>query len=432
MKKIAAAALAVCLSLACAACAAPDRAGTPAAGGRAVLRVTYDSSLYGTAWMDSLSKAYRKEYPDTDLRVTADGALALHYAAVLNAGSDTPDVLFFSNTDWQTDAAAGRLAPLSSVYGSLGTAGFAALREGVAARCTKNGVPYVLPWGARVGGLLYNAALFTQNGWAVPKTTDELSALCAQIDADGVSPFAWSADHAGDWTDIVDAWWAQAEGAEGMQTFLAMQSPEVYAAAGRKTALAAFETLVPGNSYGTPLTMNEAASVKAFLEGHAAMLPAGYLPALAQAALPAHFDLRLMQLPAPTQAKAPTLLAARVAGYAAVPAKAADKTEAAAFLAFFSTPAAQRQFMADTGRPTAFALQNDAQQKWPAWLKSAAAGWQGQWQFLLSDAPVYYTRLFDWPTRGSPVLQIFSGSLTAARAFSDDVYTARRDWTTGS
>jgi raffinose/stachyose/melibiose transport system substrate-binding protein len=47
------------------------------------------------------------------------------------------------------------------------------------------GVPYV----ANAAGILYNKDMFEEHGWQIPKTWDELIALCEQIQADGELPF---------------------------------------------------------------------------------------------------------------------------------------------------------------------------------------------------------------------------------------------------
>lgn len=47
------------------------------------------------------------------------------------------------------------------------------------------GVPYV----ANAAGVLYNRAMFKERGWEIPKTWDELMALCEEIQKEGILPF---------------------------------------------------------------------------------------------------------------------------------------------------------------------------------------------------------------------------------------------------
>lgn len=51
----------------------------------------------------------------------------------------------------------------------------------------KDGV-YAVPYVANAAGVLYNKDLFEEHGWEVPATWDEFTALCRQIQAEGVQP----------------------------------------------------------------------------------------------------------------------------------------------------------------------------------------------------------------------------------------------------
>ncbi|MFT9055022.1 MAG: ABC transporter substrate-binding protein [Ethanoligenens sp.] len=427
MKKALLTALAACFLLFATSCTntAPNKKPQ-----QKTLRITYDSSLYGSNWMNNAAKLFQKTHSSIALKITADSQLTQHYTALLESGQNTPDLIFLARTDWQEDAAAGKLANLNTLY--IGTGGGAPLlsklRDGVAPSCMLNGQYYVYPWGARTGGLLYSARLFNQYGWQVPQTVSALDSLCAQIRIAGIAPFTWSADHASDWTDNVTEWWAQYEGQASMQTYLAMQSPSVYGEQGRLQALQAFEELLPQNSYNTPLTMNEGEAVKAFTGGHAAMMPAGYLPVFAANAPSDDLDVHVMALPAPDGAKAPGLLAATIPGIAVVPAKAAEQALAQTFLSDLTSDEALSLFIAATGQPTPFVLDKNQTDHLPRLLKSACALWQSDTLYMLSEQPVYYRRLFDWPAQGSPVLQIFSGTRTAQQAFDDNLAAAQSNW----
>lgn len=431
MKKILAAALAACILLFAISCTNKLQS-KPAS--QKTLRITYDSSVYGSSWMNNAAKSFQKAHPEINLKITADTQLTLHYTSLLQSGQNTPDLIFLARTNWQQDASAGKLTSLGTFYNNVtnGSTILSKLRSGVADSCMWNGQYYVFPWGAQTGGLLYNADLFTQYGWQIPQNVSSLTNLCDQIRQTGIAPFAWSADHASDWTGNVTEWWAQYEGQSSMQTYLAMQSPEVYGEKGRLQALQIFEQLLPQNSFETPLTMNESAAVKAFTSGHAAMLPAGYLPYFAANTPPDHPDIRVMALPAPDGAKEPDLLATSIPGIAVVPAQAAEPSLAQTFLSDLTTDASLSSFMAATGHPTPFALDNQQTESLPHLLKNAASLWGNKTVYMVSTQPVYYQRLFDWPAQGSPVLQIFSGSRTAEQAFEENLIAARENWNQSS
>ena len=47
---------------------------------------------------------------------------------------------------------------------------------------------YTVPYAANAAGVLYNRAMFERNGWEIPKTWDEFTALCETIRAAGIQP----------------------------------------------------------------------------------------------------------------------------------------------------------------------------------------------------------------------------------------------------
>ena len=47
---------------------------------------------------------------------------------------------------------------------------------------------YALPYAANAAGILYNKDLFEEHGWEIPETWGEFTALCKEIEADGMQP----------------------------------------------------------------------------------------------------------------------------------------------------------------------------------------------------------------------------------------------------
>ena len=48
---------------------------------------------------------------------------------------------------------------------------------------------YGVPFAANAAGVLYNRAMFSEHGWEIPKTWDELMTLCETIQSEGILPF---------------------------------------------------------------------------------------------------------------------------------------------------------------------------------------------------------------------------------------------------
>jgi raffinose/stachyose/melibiose transport system substrate-binding protein len=82
---------------------------------------------------------------------------------------------------------------------------------------------YCVPMASVLHGFFYNAAMFEENGWSVPETTDEFMALLEEIDADGITPLAMgTADGWTNWTmgfhNNAPNWYG---GEEGRQALIA-------------------------------------------------------------------------------------------------------------------------------------------------------------------------------------------------------------------
>lgn len=72
---------------------------------------------------------------------------------------------------------------------------------------------YAFPVINDINGLYYNYGMFEDNGWSVPRTTDEMIQIATTI-SDSVYPFIW---FPGYWNFCLPVWWAQYE---GLDTYL--------------------------------------------------------------------------------------------------------------------------------------------------------------------------------------------------------------------
>lgn len=70
---------------------------------------------------------------------------------------------------------------------------------------TVNGLVYGLPYQSLFNNPLYNAEMFQQKGWKVPKTWSETLAFCKTAKAAGIIPFAWPAATRGNAGQILNA-----------------------------------------------------------------------------------------------------------------------------------------------------------------------------------------------------------------------------------
>ena len=151
---------------------------------------------------------------------------------------------------------------------------------------------YYLPWVSGMQGLLYNQTQFEEafagTDVEVPRTTDELSEVCAALVDEGYTPFIYTSRE-NYWTcTMFLIWWAQYEGLENYSNFYQgivvdedgnrQMSRDVYRQKGRLRSLEVIESLI---KYPTPnihenvntLTFTQAQA--RFLLGQGTMMPNG-------------------------------------------------------------------------------------------------------------------------------------------------------------
>jgi len=104
--------------------------------------------------------------------------------------SGLPDIMIGKAQDVATYAPQGVLGEIDGTYLDKG---LDAARENV----TVDGKTYGLVYNALYQGVYYNKTMFSENGWEIPKTQDELQAIIDDCNAKGITPFA---------SHMVDTW----------------------------------------------------------------------------------------------------------------------------------------------------------------------------------------------------------------------------------
>ncbi|MFF2306089.1 N-acetylglucosamine/diacetylchitobiose ABC transporter substrate-binding protein [Streptomyces sp. NPDC058128] len=186
---------------------------------------------------------------------------------------------------------------------------------------------FSLNYALTVYGIWYSPSQFKKNGWSVPRTWEEFTALCAKIKASGVAPWA----HQGKYPfymmvalmDMV----ARAGGADIMKKIdnlrpNAWREAAVTQSVERIHSLVAEGFMLPGTE---GLTHTEAQT--AWTQGKAAFLPCGsWLEQEMKGTAPAGFDMAVMPMPAAPGDKMPSTAIRAVAAEAfIVPARAANE-----------------------------------------------------------------------------------------------------------
>lgn len=162
-------------------------------------------------WMDAVdfTDAYTKDIVDVfnaqstlaELQVVpqANGLTATRTALAAGQG---PDIVYTDGPSVAANLAqAGQLLALDTYAQSLGWND--RLIPWATAVSKVNGQLYSIPAELETLVVYYNKDLFAKNGWTVPTTVDELTALAQKVDAAGVIPFA----HANSEYKGADAWY---------------------------------------------------------------------------------------------------------------------------------------------------------------------------------------------------------------------------------
>jgi N-acetylglucosamine transport system substrate-binding protein len=146
---------------------------------------------------------YNRLYPEAKVAFSETTEIGKVVQPRINAG-DPPDMVNNAGAGLMDMAAivkAGQAQDLTDMFNapSLDIPGKTVketLVPGAYEQGVFDGKPYVVNYAFTVYGLWYNAALFKKNNWTPPKTWAEFTALCDQIKAKGLTPFAYAGANA--------------------------------------------------------------------------------------------------------------------------------------------------------------------------------------------------------------------------------------------
>lgn len=120
---------------------------------------------------------------------------------------------------------------------------------------TFKGTQRSMTWATGPSGIAYRADFFEQNGWTIPRTTNELIELSNTMLTAGYTPYILSKDGNGYWYYSVLAWWRQMISDEefndfwsGVDTATGEEGPEAFRTAGRQIAFEELERVLAGAS----------------------------------------------------------------------------------------------------------------------------------------------------------------------------------------
>lgn len=216
------------------ACACLIGCGGEPDDGRTKINFYFYEAGYGAGWAETLAARYNAS--QSEVRVVPYGDYEMFSLAQneITRGTDLADI--YTLTSVEELSRGGYLEDLGDLYGrtveNIDGKDYTLddLVDDYAKNdSTINGVTYSVPWFGNNMSIVYNAAMFENNGWEIPETMTEFFDLCYKIKDAGIDPlvFCGSTDQ-GYIPTLLDTWLWQAEGDANMEEFLKFESAEVY------------------------------------------------------------------------------------------------------------------------------------------------------------------------------------------------------------
>jgi len=274
------------------------------------LSISFVNLGFGRSWMDEMVSRFEEAYPNVNISLQAITSLPDATLRGQLEGNNPADIYIFHRMPWESLSRQGLIANLNDLYASAvyydannygnpvtfeDRISRASLRSSrVFDFATRERNYFKVPFVTGVGGLAFNYTMFYENGWDVPETVEELFELAetivaAQVPAPGggtVRPFVWSESQYL-WDSVVFDWWAQLAGITmdtsptSIMNFNRLLGPEQFDPElwpELKTAFSAWHDLiaVPGSRFSMPMStgQRDLDAQMAFVQGHAAMIPA--------------------------------------------------------------------------------------------------------------------------------------------------------------
>ena len=207
------------------------------------LRIVLYNAGWGDEWLNDTIDSWEEKNPGKTVNLTSLYEVNTLIGRRLVSSDNSDDLYITTYNGWRNYAAQGLFAPLDDL-----------LKETVDGVTVEEKVDdafddhlyfknsdgsehcYRLPWTSGMGGIYYNAKMFEENGWEIPKTTEELTALVNQIKEDRIPvagddtatvvPFAYSGQNTDYFDYAVLTWWMQLAGEDAVKEFFNYSSAD--------------------------------------------------------------------------------------------------------------------------------------------------------------------------------------------------------------
>lgn len=302
---------------------------------------------YGIEWHQRMAERFNAEHADAGMRVELWGDP--RNADILKPRllrGDPPDLILNERLPiWQL-VQAEKLIPFNSalVEPAIGASGAETWGEsfapGMLGMYTSEGQVWAVP--AAYGAWLcwYNAALFSEHGWEVPETWDELLALCEAIKKTGIAPWTLQGKYANfyAWNTYVSL--VHRVGGLAAINRINALDPGAFSHPDAVEAARLFQLFAADHLQSGALSMTHTESQLQFVNNEAAMIFCGtWLENEMKESFPSGFELRSFALPRVEAGRGnPRLLHGQGMEFLFVPKDARHPEVAFAFARYLVSP----------------------------------------------------------------------------------------------
>lgn len=437
--------MAVLMALCCVGCR-EDGGGTD----KNTIKISYLKAGFGSKWIDDLAKKFMEENPGTLVKLEGDYQMPSMVSSRMESQKNLSDIFYAQSGVWQQWVVKGWIEPLDDVYSAQidDTTYVEKMQPGIRDLGKLYDHYYAVPINDNVTGFVYNAKLFRDKGWEVPKTMSEMEDLIAKIKKDGsMKPFVFCGNVAGGYWDFpLVTWWAQYEGIENMNTFMEFGSPDIYKQTGRLKALEAlYSILSDDTNYVTGcMGFDNIQAQSALVRGEAAMVPcASYFETEMSDILKENPDFEAAMMPYPSLDDAqtddngdPIRINYTCGGEVFfIPKGAANKELAKEFLKFMAREDNLQEMLLNMGTPQPFQFDTESvYDQMSAFGKSCLDIWKNSYNLTIySDSPLYLAgKVGLWPTPGFHQSRMVTDpvSNTARACYQKDIDLIEANWDT--
>lgn len=196
--------------------------------------ILYDAG-WGSEWFKDIVARWESENPGYKVNLTAKYEVNNLINRHLSSKNNPDDLYIATDSGWRNDAFSGKFASLDDLMDEeVDGMKFSdkindEYKDNLYLGKDSDKHVYRLPWTSGMGGIYYNAKMFRDNGWEVPTTTEELSALVKTIleakvevvndDTNSVKPFVYTGKNTDYFDYAVFNWWMQLEGYDSIKNF---------------------------------------------------------------------------------------------------------------------------------------------------------------------------------------------------------------------